>query len=41
MFLFQITFHESHEVPLVNELGVGVGPGTQASIVLHKSEVRY
>ena len=35
----QLTFHEPHEVPLVTELSVGVQPGTQASIMLHKSEV--
>lgn len=35
----QVTFHEKHEVPLVNELSTGLAPGTEASIVLHKTQV--
>ncbi|XP_067931998.1 acid-sensing ion channel 1-like [Watersipora subatra] len=37
---FSLTFHNSYEVPQVNEQGVGLSPGTQASIMLHKSETQ-
>ena len=34
--MFQVTLHEKHEAPLMNDLSIGVSPGTQASIMLDK-----
>ena len=35
----QIALHDSHEVPLVRELGVAVSPGQQLNMLLQKATV--
>ena len=35
----QLTFHDWTEVPLVNELSIGVAPGTQNAIAVKRMEV--
>ncbi|XP_067945432.1 acid-sensing ion channel 4-B-like [Watersipora subatra] len=34
---FSLTFHNAHEVPMVSELSIGLSPGTEANVQLHKS----